>query len=226
MKLSKKIFSVLTVVLAVVALAMFFVPFGKIVLADGSSVEGVGAGFAFGSVEGNDIYKSSKILFTLILTVFTVLFAALSLKYKGTRWATVGFSIVDAVFMLVVGLSAPLKFLDIRGMANVAGCEYINMMPLLISIVLFLTFISASAYLLVADKLSCQESGDNKLTIPKKVTKFLRDYKGELKKIVWPNFRTVMKNTLIVLIMCALVGVFIFLIDFGLSELLDLIYGK
>lgn len=226
MKLSKNIFSVLTIVLAVISLAMFFMPFGQIIRADGSAVEGVGAGFAFGSVEGFDIYKSSKILFTLILSAFTVLFATLSLKYKGARWATIGFSIVDAVFMLVVALSSPNKFIDIQGMADAATAKYINMAPLLIAIALFSTFVSGSAYLLIADKLICLEAGEGTPTIPQKIVKFLRDYKGELKKIVWPNFRTVIKNTIIVLIMCALVGVFIFLIDFGLGALIDLIYGK
>ena len=68
------------------------------------------------------------------------------------------------------------------------------------------------------------EEGSGKLTIPKRIVKFLKDYKSEFKKIVWPNFRTVMKNTLIVFLMCAAVGLFIWLIDFGLDALLKLIY--
>ena len=223
MKNSKKLFSVLTLVLAVAALVLYFLPFGRVITA-GEAVTGVGAEFAFGSLNGESIYKSSQILFTMILTMFTVLFAALSLKYKGTRWATIGFGIVDAVYMLVIACSSALKFIDVRGVAGAITAEYVNMMPLIISIVLFLTVASGIAYLLIADKLAVMESDGTKLTIPKRVVKFLKYYKSEFKKIVWPNWRTVLKNTLIVFIMCAIIGVFIFLIDWGLSSLLDLIY--
>jgi preprotein translocase subunit SecE len=57
-----------------------------------------------------------------------------------------------------------------------------------------------------------------------KIGNFFKGLKSEFKKIVWPNFRTVMKNTLIVFLMCAAVGLFIWLIDFGLDALLKLIY--
>ncbi len=226
MKIKSKIFSVLTLVFAVAALVLYFLPFGRVILADNSSVTGVGAEFCFGSLDGESIYKSSKLLFTLILTAFTVLFAALSLKYKGTRWATIGFSIVAAVFMLVVSLSNAANFIDYGGVAGAIGAKYVNMMPLIISAALFLTTASGIAYLLIADKLAIKESGEDRLTIPKKIVKFLKDYKSEFKKIVWPNFRTVLKNTIIVFAMCAVVGAFIWLVDFGLGELLDLIYGK
>lgn len=230
MKILKNVFSVLTVVFAVAALVMFFLPFGKIVLSDGNTITRVGAEFAFGSdYNGGAAAKSSQILFCMILTAFTVLFAALSFKFKGTRWATVGFSAVDAVYMLVVACRKPVYFLDVRGIisGNIEDkISYVNHMPLLISIALFLTLICGIVYLLSADKLAVEASGENKLTIPQRVVKFLRDYKGELKKIVWPNFRTVLKNTGIVLIMCVLVGVFIWAVDLGLGALLDLIYNR
>lgn len=52
--------------------------------------------------------------------------------------------------------------------------------------------------------------------------KFWRDAKGEYKKITWPTFKTVVKNTGITLIMCALVALFIILVDLGLTSLVDL----
>ncbi len=55
--------------------------------------------------------------------------------------------------------------------------------------------------------------------IPAKVSKYLRDTKGEFKKIVWPNFPTVAKNTGVVLAMCAITAVVIVAVD-GLSGLL------
>lgn len=53
--------------------------------------------------------------------------------------------------------------------------------------------------------------------------KYWRDAKGEYKKIVWPTFSAVMKNTGITLVMCALVAVFVCLVDIGLSSLVDLL---
>ena len=38
-------------------------------------------------------------------------------------------------------------------------------------------------------------------------------------KIVWPGPRSVVKNTLIVLAVCLLVGAFIWLLDWGLGSL-------
>jgi len=59
--------------------------------------------------------------------------------------------------------------------------------------------------------------------IPAKVKKFFRDVRGEFKKIVWPNFRTVVRNTGVVLIMCAVVAVIIVLVDLGLGQLVGLL---
>ncbi len=59
--------------------------------------------------------------------------------------------------------------------------------------------------------------------IPVKVTKFFRDTRGEFKKIVWPGFPTVVRNTVATLIMCAIVGAIIVVIDLGLGWLVDLL---
>ena len=54
-----------------------------------------------------------------------------------------------------------------------------------------------------------------------KIASFARSIKSEVKKIVWPGIKEVVKNTIIVLIMCAVVGAFIWLVDFGLGSLLQ-----
>lgn len=56
----------------------------------------------------------------------------------------------------------------------------------------------------------------------KAIPKFFRDFRAEIKKIVWPDRKSVMKNTGIVLLLVAMIGVIIFGIDTGLSELLKL----
>lgn len=223
MKILNKLFSVLTIVLSVAALVLFFTDFGKVIFADGTEVVRAGTEFAFGSdYNGADIGKSSDLLFCMLLTAFTILFAALSLKFKKTRWAAVGFSFVDAIYMLVVALSGSNHYLDTQGFANAVDTEYVNNTALLIAVALILTFASSVAYLLISDRIASAASGNP--TIPKRVVKFLRDYKGEIKKIVWPGPRSVVKNTVIVLIICLIFGAFIWLIDFGLGELLDLVF--
>ena len=47
----------------------------------------------------------------------------------------------------------------------------------------------------------------------KAVAKFFKDLKGENKKIVWPSFPTVLRNTGVVLAMCAVTGVLIVGVD-------------
>ena len=68
--------------------------------------------------------------------------------------------------------------------------------------------------------------GEKKTIIPAKVSKYLRDTRGEFKKIVWPNFRTVLKNTGVVLAMCAVTALVIILADTGLSALIKLLLGN
>ncbi len=57
--------------------------------------------------------------------------------------------------------------------------------------------------------------------IPAKVTKFFRDVRGEFKKVVWPTFPSVVRNTVVVLVMCAVTGVVIVVADLGFSALVN-----
>lgn len=55
------------------------------------------------------------------------------------------------------------------------------------------------------------------------IAKFFKDFKGEIKKIVWPDRKTVIKSTGVVLAVVAIIGVIIFLIDTGLTEVIKLL---
>lgn len=48
--------------------------------------------------------------------------------------------------------------------------------------------------------------------------RFFKDFKGETKKIVWPDAKTVLKSTGIVLLVVAILTVFVAAIDFGLER--------
>lgn len=54
-----------------------------------------------------------------------------------------------------------------------------------------------------------------------KVGKFFKEYRSELKKISWPTFSEVVKNTLITLAVVLIVGVIVWLVDWGVSSLRD-----
>ncbi len=57
----------------------------------------------------------------------------------------------------------------------------------------------------------------------KKVGKFVRDCKGEIKKIVWPAPKAVFKNTGVVLVVAIALGLLIFLLDTVFMNLLGLV---
>ena len=58
-----------------------------------------------------------------------------------------------------------------------------------------------------------------------RIAKFFREYKSEFKKIVWPTPKQVRNNTIVTLIMCGVVGLFIWLLDYGLYSLLQVVYN-
>ncbi len=57
----------------------------------------------------------------------------------------------------------------------------------------------------------------------KRVAKFFRDCKGEVKKIVWPTPKATFKNTGVVLVTIIVVALFVFLLDTVFMNLLGLV---
>ena len=57
----------------------------------------------------------------------------------------------------------------------------------------------------------------------KRVTKFLRDCRGEVKKIVWPTPKATFKNTGVVLVTIIVAALFVFLLDTVFMNLLGLV---
>ncbi|HZK39899.1 MAG TPA: preprotein translocase subunit SecE [Clostridia bacterium] len=57
----------------------------------------------------------------------------------------------------------------------------------------------------------------------KGIAKFAKDFKAEIKKIVWPDRTTVIKSTGVVLAVVAVIGVIIFIIDTGLTQAIQLL---
>lgn len=67
------------------------------------------------------------------------------------------------------------------------------------------------------------KSGEPATIVPSKVKKYLRDTKGEFGKIVWPDFKTVVRNTGVVLAMCAVTAVVIIVVDWVCGFLVGLL---
>ena len=226
MKTVNRICHILAVIFGLGSLVLFFMRFATIV-SGGNEVNFVGAQLGFGSkitVNGTEYNMaiSSDILFCFLLTAISFIISIFSFKSKKLRYMAPAIGIIDAVYMLVIALSAPEAFVDRRPLPDITSTTY-SPYVLITAIALFAFTVIAAAYLFIDDYIEVKESNGSKKTIMQRVILFFRDYKSEVKKIVWPGWKEVIKNTVIVLIMCLLIGVLIWLIDFGLGKLLELI---
>ncbi len=230
MKALNKVLRFLVTVFGLGALVLFFMDFAAITVGDANPSNVVGAVLAFGSkatvagVEYN-MAVSADLQFCFWLAAIATAMSVISFKSKKLRYVVPGFGAVAAVYMLVIALSNPWKFIDTRPIKDTIYQMDYTVFVLLAALALVVFTVLAVAYLLVDDYIEVAESKDGKLTIPKRIVRFFRDYKSETKKIVWPGIKDVLKNTAIVLIMCLLVGALIWLVDWGLGSLLELILG-
>lgn len=55
----------------------------------------------------------------------------------------------------------------------------------------------------------------------KTIKKFFKDFKGESKKIVWPDGKTVLKSSIVVIVVVAIVALIVFGIDMGLAKIIE-----
>jgi preprotein translocase subunit SecE len=53
---------------------------------------------------------------------------------------------------------------------------------------------------------------------------FFRDVIDELKKVTWPSRREITRLTLMVIAVCAIIGLFLGAIDFGFAELVAKVF--
>ncbi len=227
MKTINRVLQILTIAFGLAAVVLFFFKFVTIT-AGANSYNASGVQLAFGiklaGMTGN-LAKSADLTFCFLMTVIGFVMSALTFKSKKVRYAAPAFGLVTAIYMLVVTCSFPKhahRFIDARSIVSdsaLAGIKNTSMI-LICTLVLFLFTICGVAYLLVDDRLEVAASKGAKLTIPQRIARFFRDYKSEVKKIVWPGFRDVVKNTLIVLVICLLIGILIWVCDKGLGELI------
>ncbi len=226
MKAFNKISQIAAVVFGLGALVMFFLPFVDVFSKGELAGSYIAAQWAFGSKveflgESVKLAYSAKILFTFILTAFAAVLNGVGLfvNKKGIRYTVSGVSLFTAIYTLVcMTVLEATRFVDVRPIKPVSSVHY-TWFAIIMVVAMFVFAAFAITNLFVDDYIEAKANGGK--TILQRVVLFFRDYKSEVKKIVWPNFKDVLRNTIIVLIMCAVVGVLIWLVDFGLGQLLN-----
>ena len=228
LKTCNKATQILTIVISVAAFIMFFLTFATVV-SNGQEIALAGSELSFkGKVtlgeETVKMARSADVMLCMILTLVAAVFSGFAIKHKGMRYAAPGVALFTGIYMLVISLSKPVYFIDTRPLTNVTSITY-NYGVLGATIALLVAAVVGIAYLLIDDYIAVAETKSAKYTIPQRVVHFFKDYKSEVKKIVWPNFKFVVKNTLVVLVICLIIGAFIWLLDFGLAELIQLLFS-
>lgn len=73
-------------------------------------------------------------------------------------------------------------------------------------------------------KISSESSSKTKKSSkkePKKKVRFFAEHKSEFKKITWPNRKTLVKQTITVIVICLIVGAIIFGYDLGIDFIFE-----
>jgi preprotein translocase subunit SecE len=55
----------------------------------------------------------------------------------------------------------------------------------------------------------------------KGIGRFFKEMKTELKKVIWPDRKQLVNNTMTVLIACGIIGIFIWVVDFGIGFVVE-----
>ena len=227
MKVAKIISRILAIGCGIAALVMFFCPIFKIVGTEGTfEISGfqLALGMNTTSWSGNTVNLdvSAYYTFALLTVAFSAIMACFSFKKEGYMGSAFWSSLISAVLVLLFRFNTPASYVDYRPItgSTAATREYLIFFDLLFALVLASVVLFAVA-ILIADYVAVLESNGEKKTIFARIITFFREYKSEIKKITWPGMSTVTKNTIVVLVMCVIVGILIFLLDTGLVWILD-----
>ena len=98
--------------------------------------------------------------------------------------------------------------------------QYLTAGKVVFFVAILLAFVGLVLWLIGRNKAKNSEYRDEKT---EKAVKYFRGLFSERKKIVWPDRKTVVRNTLVTIVVCAVLGALICLFDFGLSAVIDFI---
>lgn len=220
---------ILAVALGVAVLALMFFGIVHIRANEGTfELSAAQLAFGFDPAEGVELAKSAWFFFDLVIAVLAVICSVAAL-FKGNKAAAAatGFGVVNGIMMilfLATG-SHPGAYVDYRYLTGVKNANFWYNDTFVVLFCLSMAFILFTVVsIFVTDYVAVKESDGAKKLLWRRFRSWLTEYKGELKKITWPTFPVVLRNTIIVLILCAVVGIFIWAEDFGLGQLLKLIF--
>ncbi len=227
MKALKNVFKILAIILTFGALALYFFDFAVAAIPSlGKGVGLRGIELAFGGeltvATGAEpittvLAKSTFYLLTFLLTVFSAALAVFGIKKNGSSVASVVFSLITGI-MLTTYVAGGSQYVDTQGLSGVTSIDMTKWAWIAVALV-FAGAVFTVLGILAGDKAKVAEEGGK--TIPKRVVRFVKDYIGEIKKITWPKVSAATKNTIIVIVISALIGAFVWLLDFGLSHFID-----
>lgn len=134
-------------------------------------------------------------------------------------------AVVAALVILITFLDSLNMFSDMAAMGFVAWIDrfftHINAKKIFFLIAV-VVFVAGVVYYLIG-RSRAKKNGEDTGFVPAKLRKYFRDTRGEFKKVVWPTFPAVVRNTGVTLAVCAILGLVICLFDFGLGALIDLL---
>ncbi len=58
-----------------------------------------------------------------------------------------------------------------------------------------------------------------------KVTQFLRESRGELRKVTWPTPKEALSSTSVVIVVVIIISIFLGIVDLGLTKIIRLVLG-
>lgn len=65
-----------------------------------------------------------------------------------------------------------------------------------------------------------------KVKLSKRIGRFFKEIRTEMKKVIWPTRQQLINHTLVVFTACLVVGIVVWVADAGLGLLFQVIFGK
>ncbi|MBW2647522.1 MAG: preprotein translocase subunit SecE [Deltaproteobacteria bacterium] len=62
-------------------------------------------------------------------------------------------------------------------------------------------------------------------TIASQATQFLRESRGELRKVTWPTPKEALASTSVVMVVVIIISIFLGIVDLGLTKIIRLVLG-
>lgn len=175
-----------------------------------------------------DLNKSAWYFFTFFMAAIAAICSCVSLIRKDNKASTASlvFGAVTGLMTVLFICNTPGTYVDHRPLDIIKGQIWYNNTFIALLCVALAFVVVTIASILIFDYVTVKESNGAKKVLLVRFKAWLLEYKSEIRKITWPKIPAVVRNTVIVLIMCAIMALFIGLADFGLGNLLELVFGS